>query len=285
MTVLKTLFAMIITGVAITTPLFAFEQQSTAEVVAVDEIEWGHLNPARGDKSPAAADLWGDRTQQGATGFLVQFNKGFSSPEHIHNVTYRGVVISGFVHNDDAKAREMWLPAGSFWTQPAGDTHITAASGESNLAYIEIDSGPYLVRPSAEQFDNGERPINVDSSNLVWLDASEIKWMKSNALQSGANVDIAFLWGKPEGGSVNGTMVKLPEGFKGKLTAHSGNFRAIVIKGSIRHLGSEKSQSKVLAKGSYFGSVGKHSHTVSAEGEAVLYIRSDGRYEVSHHTP
>ena len=44
-------------------------------------------------------------------------------------------------------AKEMWMPAGSFWTQPRGESHITAASGDSNVAYIEIEDGPYLVRP------------------------------------------------------------------------------------------------------------------------------------------
>lgn len=84
--------------------------------------------------------------------------KGFESPPHIHNITYRGVVIEGVMHNDDPTAAKMWMPPGSFWTQPAGEDHTTAADGETNLIYLEIDSGPYLVKPSAEQFDNGERP-------------------------------------------------------------------------------------------------------------------------------
>lgn len=92
------------------------------EVVTADNVEWGGwLNPLRGDKSPAAGKLWGgDRTKNEPAGFLVKFNKGFSSPPHIHNITYRGVVIKGLLHNDDENAEKQWLPAGSYWQQPAG---------------------------------------------------------------------------------------------------------------------------------------------------------------------
>ena len=58
---------------------------------------------------------------------------GFSSPPHIHNVTYRAMVIKGLVHNDDPEAENMWMPPGSFWTQPAGEAHITSAKGEENI--------------------------------------------------------------------------------------------------------------------------------------------------------
>ena len=69
--------------------------QAQDKVIAAKDVEWGYLNPARGDTSPGAADLWGDRTKDTATGMLVRFNKGFESPPHIHNITYRGIVIEG----------------------------------------------------------------------------------------------------------------------------------------------------------------------------------------------
>lgn len=93
-------------------------ENRTYDVVVASDIEWEQLNPKRGDASPKAANIWGDRNGTTATGFLVRFVDGFSSPPHIHNVTYRAVVISGYVHNDDPEAKEMWMPAGSFWTQP-----------------------------------------------------------------------------------------------------------------------------------------------------------------------
>jgi len=89
----------------------AFAQQSTSKVVAASNIDWGYLNPLRGDKSPGAADLWGNRTTDTATGMLVRFKKGFESPPHIHNITYRGIVIEGQMHNDDPVAEKMWIIA------------------------------------------------------------------------------------------------------------------------------------------------------------------------------
>lgn len=90
------------------------------ELLPASEVEWEKMNPARGDKSPQAGTLWGDRKGKVPTGFLAKFVDGFSSPPHIHNATYRAVVISGLIHNDDPAAAESWMPTGSFWTQPKG---------------------------------------------------------------------------------------------------------------------------------------------------------------------
>lgn len=257
-------------------------EKSINEVVTTSDVEWGYLNPLRGDKSPAAGKLWGDRTETAASGFLVKFKKGFSSPPHIHNVTYRGVVIEGLLFNDDEKAEEMWLPAGSFWQQPAGEAHITAASGEENLAYIEIQEGPYLVKPTDEAFDNGERPVNVDTSNLVWLNASDIKWV----LQDGNSNDekepkIAFLWGSHKKGELNGSLIKLPKGFKGEIKNQSPNFRAVIIQGTIGHQVSGVDNKSTLDAGTYFGAAENSVHTLtSEEKESIIYIRSNGKFEV-----
>jgi len=257
--------------------------EPTSEVVLTSEVEWGPLNPARGDQSPRAGTLWGDRTDSGPSGFLVEFVEGFSSPPHIHNVTYRGVVISGLMHNDDPKARKMWLPTGSFWTQPAGEAHITAAKGRKNLAYIEIEEGPYLVRPAEEAFDNGERPVNVDKSNLVWLDASNITWVDQPTMPASANgPQVAFLWGNPQDGQMNGTLLKLPTGFTGKIRNQGSTFRAVVIQGRPNYQLSDKSDAQPLEPGSYFGSEGSSVHRVSCEikKDCIVYVRTEGRLDI-----
>ena len=152
-------------------------RSGTTELILAADVNWEALNPARGDKSPQAGTLWGDRKGTVATGFLVKFVDGFSSPPHLHNVTYRGVVIEGEIHNDDPEAANLWMPTGSFWTQPEGEVHITSARGDTNIAYIEIESGPYLVLPREQAFDNGERPVNVHAANLVWLDPADSHWV------------------------------------------------------------------------------------------------------------
>ncbi|PAY17171.1 hypothetical protein CKO51_22955 [Rhodopirellula sp. SM50] len=259
--------------------------QATTEVVLASEINWRHLNPARGDASPAAGTLWGDQTKDGESGFLVKFNDGFSSPPHIHNITYRGIVLAGGLHNDDPDAAPLWMPAGSWWIQPAGEVHITAAKTQS-VGYVEIQSGPYLVKAPQEAFDNGERPINVDASNIVWLGASNTTWIdgqtetqaETDAAQS---AQLTFLWGNPDGEQVVGTMLKLPAGFDGQLQTDSPSLRVVVIKGQTRLHPDEGGEAKPLPAGSYFGSHGPASHRLSCDDECILYVRTQGRFTLS----
>ncbi|MEM9251458.1 MAG: DUF4437 domain-containing protein [Planctomycetota bacterium] len=248
----------------------------TVEVVPASEVNWTALNPARGDKSPKAATIWGDRGADEATGFLVQFVDGFSSPPHIHNVTYRGMVISGLVHNDDPDAAMMWMPPGSFWTQPAGETHITAAQGDHNVAYIEIDAGPYLVQPPSEAFDNGERPVNVDASNIVWLGPHDIAWLGDH--DGPDTPEVAFLWGDPRGDGPAGILIKLPAGFDGVIRTDGSVFRAVVVEGSLDYAAHQTVCVTRMEPGSYFGSTGEAAHRVSClvSGGCVLYIRVAG---------
>ncbi|SIS72553.1 protein of unknown function [Zobellia uliginosa] len=249
--------------------------KSQNEVVTADKVEWGWLNPLRGDQSPAAGKLWGDRTKNEPAGFLVKFNKGFSSPPHIHNITYRGVVIQGLLHNDDEKAEKQWLPAGSYWQQPAGEAHITAADGEENMAFLDIQEGPYLVKPTSEAFDNGERSVNVDQSNMVWLHANDIEWVADKS-----NVETAFLWGSHDENQLRATLLKLPAGFNGSIKNLSPNFRAVVISGKVTHQFSKKDAENVLEPGSYFGAEENAKAFISTTKETVIYIRSNGNFEV-----
>ncbi|MEQ8628618.1 DUF4437 domain-containing protein [Ekhidna sp.] len=246
----------------------AQDLKSSKELVLASDIEWTPLNPARGDNSPKAGNIWGDRTKEGATGFLVQFKKGFSSPPHIHNVTYRGIVLNGKVHNDDPEAANLWMPAGSYWTQPAGEAHITSADGDFNMAYIEIQDGPYLVKPTDQAFDNGERPINMEVSNMPWIRGDEITWVKNKA------VYMARLW-NDSSSELETTLVKLPAGFEGSIVSKADDFKSVVIQGTIKY------ESQQLEPGSYFGSKGNVSHQLATDGESMIYIRSKGDFEIT----
>lgn len=249
--------------------------QESVRIVPTDEVKWGYLNPLRGELSPGAADLWGNRVADTATGMLVRFNKGFESPPHIHNISYRGIVIKGLMHNDDPGAAKMWMPAGSFWTQPAGEDHTTAANGGSNLIYLEIDSGPYLVQPSQQQFDNGERPLNLHADNIVWLPGSEIQWLDAEA------VDAAPLWQSDAG--LHGTMVKFPAGFDGTINTRDGEFRAVVIAGEINYQRQKTNKADVLAAGSYLESSAPMHHRISnsTDSPATVYLRANQPYSIT----
>ena len=230
---------------------------------SISDVQWEKLNPARGKKSPQAATLWGDRKKNRASGFLVKFVNGFSSPPHIHNVSYRGVVIDGLIHNDDPKAAKMWMPVSSYWTQPKGEPHITAAQGSSNIAYIEIEGGPYLVKPVSESFDSGERPINVDPSNLVWHK------------QKGAQV--SYLWGERDYGKINGTLIRMLSGHRKTLVSRGEEIQIVLIRGVININGKD------LTPGSYI-SIGKKAAlkivVAPQSKEAIFYVRTKGKYDL-----
>lgn len=259
------------------------DAEPQAEVVVGSELEFIPLNPARGDAAPQAGVLWGDIRKDVPSGVLLKFAPGFSSPPHIHNITYRAVVISGALYNGDENAAKTWMGPGSYWNQPAGAPHITAAGDEGATAFLEILDGPYLVQPTIEAFLDRERPVNLDAQNVVWLDASDVTWIDiDGGSQDAAGPGIAFLWGSPEDGQKNGTLLKLPAGFGGSLHGNGAQLRAVVIEGQAGHKVADASAPDMLDPGSYFGSKGGIAHQITCEGEAacVIYVRTEGRYDV-----
>ncbi len=239
-------------------------------IVLASEVDYQPLNPARGDASPMAGTLWGDRGGVQATGFLLKPTDGFESPPHIHNISYRGVVIRGVIHNDDPKADELWMPAGSFWTQPRGHVHITAARGADTLAYVEIDSGPYLVRGPGEAFASEERPINVDVSNIVWADATSVGWDADAEHQA----EVAFLWGTPQGDERRGLLVRIAAGATATLSGSDS--RVVVVQGN---LSTQRDELPVILEpGSFLGTNGGAVELTCAGDEAcITYVHANGQ--------
>ena len=166
----------------------------------------------------------------------------------------------------------MWMKPGSFWTQPVGEAHITAAQGDENIAYVEIDHGPYLVKPTEEAFDNGERPVNIDASNVVWLGSDKSEWIAPN---SGAA--LSFLW---KNDNIKGLFIKLPRGFKGHINSEGDIFHAVVIQGDLAYTLPQSGETKTLDAGSYFTSSAKAKHEISTSEEVVIYVRTNWELEV-----
>lgn len=264
----------------VTAAVLATEAHATpsVEVVTRDDFELIPLNPLRGDASPKAGVLWGDLREDVATGALIQFADGFSSPPHIHNITYRAVVIDGVVHNDDPTAAMFWMEPGSFWTQPAGETHITAVGPGGGLAFLEIESGPYLVRPAEEAFDNGERPINIDARNIIWLTANDTTWITGDA-----GTEMAFLWGDHSDGARHGSFVRVQPGAQVRLDTDGAPLRTVLAKGELTHAAQDLSAAQDLTAGSYVGSEGEVSHDMTCTGAepCLVYISATGIYRVS----
>ena len=246
------------------------------ELVKRMDVEFVPLNPARGELGPKAGMLWGDIRANVPSGVLVTFVDGFQSPPHIHNITYRAVVISGVVHNDDPAAEKMWMESGSFWTQPPGESHITAARGGNTMIFLEILSGPYLVKPVDEAFDSGERPINVGAQNIIWLAAEDAEWVDDEGAK------MAYLWGSVEDNEANGTFVKLPSGYSGELSTSAPLMRVVTIQGKASIQMSGESDTHTLEPGSYFGSKGEAAHQLSCDSDedCVLYLHTEGKYRL-----
>ena len=239
---------------------------------------WVRLEPA----GSTMGEGWHQLDIDEAVGPVVGedwFAEGFSSPPHIHNVTYRGVVIQGLVHNDDPNAAPLWMPVGSFWTQPRGAPHITAARGDT-IAYIEIDDAPYLVRPVSDSFESGETPVNVDASDIAWTSASSVGWLAPPSAAEAAAPRVAFLWGDALDEAPSGTLVELPAGFSGQLRGRGATLRAVVIHGRVEHESRSRPGRARLEAGSHFGSRGQTAHGLSSEPGSLLYVRAEGRFEL-----
>lgn len=172
----------------------------------------------------------------------------------------------------------MWMGPGSYWTQPLGESHITAAKGKNTTIFLEILSGPYLVKPSKDAFDGGERPINIDARNIVWLNAKDTTWI------TGDGPKLAYLWGSTTGNSKNGTFLKLPSGYNGLLSTNAPHMRVVTIQGDIGVQVSKNADKQRLEPGSYIGTQGAASHQVTcvADTACLLYLHTDGKFELSH---
>ncbi len=238
----------------------AFAGPPDVSVRPATELEWTALNPARGDASPRAATLWGDRAAEGPSGFLVRFADGFASPPHIHNVSYRAVVISGEVHNDDPDAASMWMAPGSFWTQPHAEAHITSSRGIST-AYVEIDDGPYLVHPAEQAEAVAEKPVNLDATNLVWT-ATGVP-----------HVEVARLWGAPDEGP-GGVMVRVAAKRRARIQG-AETVRAILLTGE-----ASAASARPLEAGSLLSGTDVPLQCESAE-PCTWYARIDGGFNLA----
>ena len=171
------------------------------------------------------------------------------------------------------------MATGSFWTQPRGGVHVTAEKGTNAMAYIEIEEGPYLVRPVEEAFRSEARPVNVDAFGVVWVNASEIR--RSAAIDAASPADgaqIAFLRGNPEDGEPGGLLVKLRAGATCVVQRPGSTFHAIVIQGSPGHQAVGGLDSTVLRPGSYIGATRASARISCGPGEdCILYVRTQDR--------
>ncbi|MEM1264129.1 MAG: DUF4437 domain-containing protein [Pseudomonadota bacterium] len=247
------------------------------EIKLPSEIEFIPLNPARGDASPQAGVLWGDIRVDTPSGVLLRFADGFSSPPHIHNITYRAVVIDGHIHNDDPAAEKLWMGPGSYWTQPAGEVHITAAKpGAGATAFLEILDGPYLVEPPSRFFDNGERPVNLVPSSQQWLGSDDIRWINTPC-EANRCPEVAFLWKDTRQPGLHALLLRMPFDSVTRVTAESdAMLRMVIVGGSVAYAPAKGNVGTELPAGSYLASSTRADHRLGCRGQAgcLVYVRA-----------
>ncbi|MEM8695927.1 MAG: DUF4437 domain-containing protein [Pseudomonadota bacterium] len=239
-----------------------------------EDVDYIPLNPARGDAAPQAGVLWGDIRSDTASGTLLRFADGFSSPPHIHNITYRAVVIEGQMHNAAPGAPMNWMGPGSFWVQAAGEDHITAAKpGSPSLAFLEIETGPYLVEPSSEAFPPPDASVNLAADDIEWSSISNAQWVTSDG--SGAFAEFADLWGDPVSGQPNARFLRLERGAPVQVRFDESDLRAVVIQGTVEHQVPAVSSPVVLGPGGFFRTNAAVANDLTCrEDVCVVYLRT-----------
>jgi len=131
--------------------------EPTFEVVLMSQVDWNPLNPARGDQSPRAGNLWGDRTESGASGFLVKFEDGtlvklpagFTGKIHNQNSTFHAVVIQGrSQYQVPGETEEKTLEPGSYFGSEAESVHQVSCEAEEECIIYVRTEGKYDVIPT-----------------------------------------------------------------------------------------------------------------------------------------
>jgi len=111
-------------------------------------------------------------------------------------------------------------------------------------------------------------------TNYVWLDKKVFTPIEQE------DVKATLLWGSPDKGVLGGTLLSLPKAFKGNIAVDAEEFKVVVIKGSIEYQSQELSKSMMLNPGSYIDSSGTFIHQLSTHADALIYIRTDGEFEI-----
>jgi len=82
---------------------------------------------------------------------------------------------------------------------------------------------------------------------------------------------------------MNGSMIKLPAGFKGEISTDASEFRAVIIAGAVNYNPSEQNKAQNLSAGSYVESNGRFAHSLenNSDKPATIYIRTNSKYQVN----
>ena len=89
-----------------------------------------------------AAPAYGD-LGTGPHGTFIKMPAGYVSPAHTHSEDYWAVVISGVMVNKKPDGPDVLLPAGSYYFQKGGETHVTKCTSPDGCVFFVNQSGGF----------------------------------------------------------------------------------------------------------------------------------------------
>lgn len=125
------------------------------------------------------------------------------------------------------------------------------------------------MRPTDQAYDTGQRPMNIDGSNIVWIDTT-----------SGAQ--IAYLWASQSNAPPSGTLIKLPRNFQGSLDTENSPVKAVVIQGQLKLRTMSIPSETTLSTASYFQTSNTPPiHLINnSDQDTILYLRTAGKIQL-----
>ncbi len=108
------------------------------------EIQW-----VKAPFGPEVSPVMGDFSS-GQHVTLVRFAPGMKTPVHTHSHSYTGVVLSGTTRHyvPGQKDTEVELPAGSHWSIPGNQEHISECLGDEECVMVLYQSDKFDFMPT-----------------------------------------------------------------------------------------------------------------------------------------
>ncbi len=101
------------------------------------------FSPVFPDQPDGAAWSFMFGSEKTPSAFFIRVPPGFTSPKHRHTSAYFGVVLEGLVKNGPDVELAPELPAGSYWSQKAGEEHVTACLAKTPCLSFIVYEGPF----------------------------------------------------------------------------------------------------------------------------------------------
>ena len=207
--------------------------------------------------------------KSGAHGTFGVFPAGASSPAHTHSKPYHAVVISGVMENPfGTEANPPKLASGSYWFVPAGQQHVTRCVSEEPCTF-------FFHAEAAFDFAPVENVTDTRSAKAATQPHSELEWA-----QIAPFVKMAAAWGDRASGA-HGTFGLFPGKASSPDHTHSGEYRAVVISGTVSNPFGDETDAPELGPGSYWDVAANSPHRTQciSDEPCLFYFYASSKFD------